>query len=1136
MRLRGALICLLFIGFQSQAAEPKRGVVVLTVPKQSASEEAGIKPGDVLEKWSRGRSHGKLNSLFDAFDLENEQCARGNVSVTGRREGRKQTWLIKTSSRPLDVRPALPPNVLKIYEGAQALRKTKPLDAGNMLMAAANNEKKRDRKALKVWLMFAAAETFKRAAAWDDVDRAYAAAVANAKPYGPHIEAVVLGGWGATWVLRQNWAEAESRYQLALSKEESLREDSLTLANALTALADVAWRKSDLDTAQKYFQQALDLDLKLAPVSMVTQAREENLANVLSRRGDQSGAIQLYLKDLALAQKLRPGTIYVANTLDDLGIANLHTGNLELSENYARQASAFYQRADPESLDTAYNLNNLGGILNERGDLAGADQSFRRALTLKEKLIPGSPSVAITLSNLGDIARERGALDDAERYYTQSLALREKLQPDSLEVAESLEGLGLLYGERRDPDPAEKTLEQGLAIVRRVSPDTGNEAEFLSNLGEVALLRGNVDDGERYFERAEVITRRTEPDSLSLAGVEHNLAIVALQRNDLDHAERLFRTSLGLEERLAPGSLLQATSLLWLGSVAERRSDMATAGELDRRALDIRQKLAPGSKDEAEALYAVGTVLRKQGRNADAGNFFCEATTALEKQSAKLGGTEDTKAAFRANFANYYRDCLESLVSAGRAQEAFGVLERFHARSLANMLAERDLNFDSDAPASLLRERTLNAADYDKAQSEVAGLSPTKDAGQIEQLLSKMRDLNADRERIAERIREASPRLASLQYPQPLDVTGTQQALDPGTLMLAYSVGKSETVLFAITGQSFTVHRLKVGDAELRERVEAFRNLIERRSKEVDRPAQDLYELLLRPADAALETSERVLVVPDGPLQTLPFAALRRDGRYLVEWKPLHNAASATVYVELRKRRVPGNQPMQLAAFGDPKYARAGVALEQTALRSVKTRGFQLEELPASRDEVQRIASLYPDPAKRVFLGADATEERAKAVGRDVRYIHFATHGLLDQQFPLNSALVLTIPDGNGGARENGLLQAWEVFEQVRINADLVTLSACETGLGQELDGEGLVGLTRAFQYAGARSILASLWSVADSSTADLMERFYQHLQSGQSKDEALRAAQMEEMRQAENAHPFYWAAFTLIGDWASAH
>jgi CHAT domain-containing protein len=146
--------------------------------------------------------------------------------------------------------------------------------------------------------------------------------------------------------------------------------------------------------------------------------------------------------------------------------------------------------------------------------------------------------------------------------------------------------------------------------------------------------------------------------------------------------------------------------------------------------------------------------------------------------------------------------------------------------------------------------------------------------------------------------------------------------------------------------------------------------------------------------------------------------------------------------------------------------------------------------------------------------------------------VHFASHGLVDSRFPLNSALALTIPEAPKDGEENGLLQAWEIFDKVRLNADLVVLSACETGLGKDMGGEGLVGLTRAFQYAGARTVVASLWSVADESTARLMKVFYGYLKAGGAKDEALRAAQITLLQDPRTAHPFHWAAFQVIGDW----
>lgn len=196
--------------------------------------------------------------------------------------------------------------------------------------------------------------------------------------------------------------------------------------------------------------------------------------------------------------------------------------------------------------------------------------------------------------------------------------------------------------------------------------------------------------------------------------------------------------------------------------------------------------------------------------------------------------------------------------------------------------------------------------------------------------------------------------------------------------------------------------------------------------------------------------------------------------------------------------------------------------------------------------------------ASSIWLGTDATEERAKALRGPLSVVHFACHGIIDERYPLDSALALSVPASTETGLENGLLQAWEIFEQVRFDSGLVVMSACDTALGKEMGGEGIVGLTRAFQYAGARSVLASLWSVADASTASLMKSFYGHMKAGKTKDEALRLAQMDlilggiaakaaptEDKQPrllhpssiiphleDWSHPYYWAAFQLYGDW----
>jgi len=329
-----------------------------------------------------------------------------------------------------------------------------------------------------------------------------------------------------------------------------------------------------------------------------------------------------------------------------------------------------------------------------------------------------------------------------------------------------------------------------------------------------------------------------------------------------------------------------------------------------------------------------------------------------------------------------------------------------------------------------------------------------------------------------------------------------------------------------------------------------------------DRTAKELYDLLLRPREAALASLSRLLIVPDGPLHLLPWGSLIRDDtqssdagpHYLTGWKSIHLVLSGTVYAELQKSRhrpEEVNAALSLVAFADPKYSVEGPEEKSEGMADRRSRStvrphrFNWQPLLFSRQEVEGIARLFPSDRTKVYLGEEATEEHAKTIGDVAQIIHFATHAHLDDRFPLNSALVLSTPESLVGDRENGLLQVWEIFERVRWHADLVVLSACETALGEEQGGEGLLGLTRAFQYAGARSVLASLWSVNDQATSELMIRFYKHLLAGLPKDQALQAAQQELIRgpiEVTNdkgervlkdfSAPYYWAGFQLYGDW----
>lgn len=1021
--------------------------------------------------------------------------------------------------------------------------------------------------------------------------------------------AATLTRLGSVALARSDFPRAEELYQRALAIRERLAPASLAVASSLNSVGIVARNRRDLATAEGFFRRASALGEQLAPDSFEVAVTLNNLALIARSRGELAVAEDLHRRSLALHEKLDPGGIDVAGSLTNLGTVARNRGDLAAAEEFHRRSLAILEKVAPGSLDVAGSLNNLGGVAAMRGDLVAAEDFFRRSLAIKEQLAAESLDVALTINNLGLVLFERGDLSASETFFRRSLAIRETLAPGSVDVAANLNDLGLVAYRRGDLAAAEDLHRRSLAIREGLLPDSldtaaslnnlgvvargrgdlaaaqeffrralaihektaGNifgatasilaVAEILNNLGEVARDRGDFATAEEFYQRSLAIHEKVAPETLDFARTVASLGHVARARGDLDAAEDLHRRALGVRERLAPDSLDVATSLDSLGDVARDRGDVVRADNSYRTALTLRQKLAPGSSGEAEMLHKIGLLERGAGRTVAAGEYLQRAIASLEVQTGRLGGAEEVRAGFSARYADYYRDYIDVLLELEQPAQAFEVLERSRARSLLAMLAERDLVFAGDLPADLARERTRLNAEYDDTQAAIAELNPARDQARVDRMLARLRELRDTREALAGTIRKASPRFASLHYPQPLDLGAAQRALDTGTVLLAYSVTKEKTFLFVVqpdrplvrAARPVAVVTLGVGEAVLREKIAVLRSLIQRgvdstpaSTASLHAAGQELFDTLVSPAGTVIAASDRVLISPDGPLHTLPFAALVQSSdrpapgaaRYFVEWKPLHVVASVTVYAELKKARRPagdaGPSPV-LAAFGDPTYPPAhgdGVdTIANLELRAAVRRGYALNPLPASRIEVERIARLYGDRAA-TYLGDQATEERAKAVGRGVRYLHFASHGLLDERFPLNSALALTIPSRPAEGQANGLLQAWEIFEQMRIDADLVTLSACETALGKELGGEGLVGLTRAFHYAGARSVLASLWSVGDESTAELMTLFYSHLRGGRTKDDALRAAQIEMIRTRRPSHPFQWAAFQLAGDW----
>jgi len=835
----------------------------------------------------------------------------------------------------------------------------------------------------------------------------------------------------------------------------------------------------------------------------------------------------------------------------------------EAADSY-RAGLALRQTTEPGTLGLARSLHQIASQQWSLGNLEGGKEGFDQVLALRTREAPGSFLEADSLHSQGLMATERSDLEGAEHFLKRAVAIQERLGPDSFWMAFKLEALGDVYALRGDLDVAAHHFERALEIQQRLVPDGESVATALIRLGRLKVDQGRRQEGRDLFARALAILQRVFPRHPMVAAVLNDLGDAALDAGELGPAEVFYRRALTLFAAVAPERPWAAQSWNGLAEVESRRGNWAAALAHRQKALAIYRRVGSGTDGEARTLAGLGRIAWRTGDLEQASRRLYEAIRALEDQVGKLGGSEDVKADFRSLRRKVYFDAAAVELELGRNEQAFNVQESARAQGFLSLLAARDLSVSDGIPAELEEERRRVGRRFRQALSSLNPISVPQQKGPAERAWRELPILREQLDSIQQKIGRLSPRPTSLHFPQPLRAGEIARTLDAGMKILAYQVGETATQVYVLSedGQVAAL-RLPGGSGELQRELERFRAALENRRTGGDpsvlSPLRRLYDSILKPVEPLLEGADRLLILPDGPLHAVPWAALVREpatqarpaGRtwqFFVEWKPFTVALSATVWAELKKERGKRPSDAKIAAFGDPVFQAAPAGpeppLAEVHLAGARRRGLDLSPLPFSRREVEGIVQLFPGQVA-AFLGSAATEEQAKSLPAGTRIVHFATHGFADERLPMNSGLVLTTPDRADEHAEDGFLQAWEIFERVRLNADLVVLSACDSGRGKDLGGEGLLSLTRAFQFAGARAVVASLWQVPDEGSADLMIRFYRHLKNGEPAADALRNAQIEMASQIPWARDFHgerretglskdlvWAAFEVFGDW----
>jgi len=766
MKATGLGLALCLAGLAGCASTPEgdvpRGLVVTWVGDSGLAARAGMAPGDVLRRWRRGAAGDELTSPYDLDRLSAEESPRGVVTLDGQRGDQPVTFRLAEGQWELKTRPSL--------EADQELAAA--LAAGgegvDRLRALAREE---PRPTVRAWLLAEAAEL-----AGAGADALWAEAVAQAEEV-------------AAWVHLHHGhvARRANRLEEAAASfatvAEGSADDSLAAALGLNNLAAITRDLGDLDAARRHLMRALEI-----------------------------------------RERLAPGSLAVAGTLSNLALVARDQSDLEAAEAHLGRALAIQEKQDPGSLHTASSLTNLGAVAWSRGDAGTAESYYLRALAIQQRLAPDGLAVAANLNNLAMVARDRGDLAAAQERLQRALDVKQRLLPDSLAMANGLNNLGTVAWMRGDLDAAESDHRRALAIAERLAPNGSEAAISHSNLGVTAWLRGDLEQAEANYSKALEIRERLAPGSLDVARSLNEIALVARERGELETAEECNRRALEINHRHAPGSLNEAENLANLGELAADRGELDAAERQLRRALAIQERLAPETEAEADTLKRLARVLRDGGRRREALDALRRSVASLEAQQRRLGGMPEHLSGFRSRCLDAYRELIDLLVEEGSIEEAFAVVEGARARALLAILAERDI-VDRDVPPELERERRQANADHDRTVAALVGLPGADEEGRV-RLLAELDAVRQRQDEIRARVRAASPRLAELRYPEPLDLAAAQQALDPGCLLFEYSLGHGSGHLFVVGRDSFSVHHLEVGEQELREEVARFRELV----------------------------------------------------------------------------------------------------------------------------------------------------------------------------------------------------------------------------------------------------------------------------------------------------------------------
>jgi len=743
--------------------------------------------------------------------------------------------------------------------------------------------------------------------------------------------------------------------------------------------------------------------------------------------------------------------------------------------------------------------------------------------------------VAITLIELSEFYRWLG--DHMQAFDTAQKSLRLYEEANQRKgMAEALSNLAMVYGLQSNNQQALAYLEKAMAIYQE-----------LENKIQIAILKHQmagqyIELGayERALEIHQELLKQTEGFGDRVGAALTRIEIGKVFAAQGRHPEALDYYRLALPE-LETANLRRDTALVLfdMSSANLAQGKYAEALPLAERAVSLLRQ-AGKQHDLWWAITSLGYSQLGLGRVLEARHSFAEAISIVEKlREQTAGGVEQRQRYFEGGLRAHH-GLLSLLVRENQTREALVLAERAKARALLDVLQQGRVIVQKAMTAEEEEQERRLKSELTKLNTGLTRVtqSDKPDVERVNEFKTQLEKARLSYEAFQTSLYAAHPELKVNRGEASIINADELDALLPNatSALLEYVVTEDATYLFVLAkpqGQSATetrVFTIPIKQTDLARQIESFRRRLAERNLGIRASAHKLYDLLLKPAQSLLGGKSNLVIAPDDRLWELPFQALLDEGdRYVIERSAVSYAPSLTVLREIMARsdrRRAEAAPTTLLAFGNPLIGQETVERARLAMRDEK-----LSPLPEAEAEVRALGRLYGARRSKVYVGAEAREDRLKAEAGQSRILHFATHGVLNNAAPLYSYLALARGDKN----EDGLLEAWELME-LDLKADLAVLSACETARGRTSAGEGVIGLTWALFVAGAPATVVSQWEVESSSTRDLMLGFHRQLQAPRAagkltKAESLRRAALKMMKNPETNHPFYWAGFVLVGD-----